>query len=121
MRLKTSTAPSLPRPPRNVELDQEQASRDGCALLRDEARDRGGGAARRDDVVDDEIAAAAANRVGVHLEMIDAVLELVADLNRRARQLAALAHEMQRQPKALRERRAQDEAARLDREHAVAA
>ena len=90
------------------------------SLLRDHARDGGRGAARRDHVVDDQIAPAAADRIRVHLEMIEAVLELVANRDRRARQLAALAHELQRQPKPLRERRAEDEAARLDRENAVA-
>ena len=42
-------------------------------------------------------------------------------LMRIARQLAALAHELQRQLQALRERRAEDETARLDRENAVGA
>ena len=91
-----------------------------AALLRDDARDGGRGAAGRDDVVDDQIAPASAHRIRVHLEMIEAVLELVANRDRGARQLAALAHEVQRKPKPLRERRADDEAARLDREHCVA-
>src|SRR5690606_11773164 len=61
------------------------------------------------------------NRIRVHLEVIEAVLELVADADGLARQLAALAHEMHRQPEPVRERRAEDEAARLDREDVLRA
>src|SRR5690606_27533117 len=81
-------------PREESELDDEREPGDDAALLPHELGRGRGRAARCDQVVDDQITCVRANRIRVHLEVIEAVLELVADADGLARQLAALAHEM---------------------------
>ena len=64
------------------QLDHERASCHDAARLLDELAERAGRAARGEQVVVHEHARAAAHRVGVHLERVDPVLELVLDRRR---------------------------------------
>src|SRR5690606_15296676 len=106
-------------PRKKRELDHERVTREDGALPRHELADRGRGAAGRDQIVDDEIPFPGDDRVRVHLEMVDAVLERVLDADRFARKLAALPHKMHRQAELVRERGAEDEAPGFDRENAL--
>src|SRR5690606_3646603 len=103
------------------ELDDEREAGDDAALLSDQRAGRRGRPARRDHVIDDHVTCVRTNRIRVHLEVVEAVLELVADADSLPRQLAALADEMHRQAEPVRERRTEDEAARLDCEDVLGA
>src|SRR5581483_6546737 len=96
------------------ELDQKREAVHRAAQPLDEIRRRAGRAAGGEQVVDDEHALAAAHGVGVHLEGIAAVLEVVGRAHRGRRQLARLAHGRKPGADAIRNGGAEDEAAALD-------
>ena len=98
------------------ELEQERHADDGGGRRTPtpgSARG-GGGAAGGEHVVDDEHAVVGFERVAVHLERVGAVLELVAVRVRVPRQLARLAHGHEAGTERERDRRREDEPARLD-------
>ena len=95
------------------QLDQERAADDLAAELLDQLAQRARRAAGRQQVVVDEHARAACERVGVQLERVDAVLEQVLGADRLVRQLARLAGQHEAGAELARERRPEQEAARL--------
>src|SRR2546428_5893947 len=115
---------AIPEPAPAVEereLDDEAAA-DHAATAAPHQLDRGGGrAAGGEQVVDDEHAMVATDRVVVDLERVAAVLELVARGIGLERELAGLPHQHDAGAEAVRDRGADDEAARLDAEHQVGA
>ena len=76
------------------------------------ARDRR--AAGGDEVVDQDHPLALADGVGVDLHLVDAVFERIGDAHRLVRQLALLADRHEAGRELVRDRAAEDEAARLD-------
>ena len=107
------------RPPRRARPFRKSSSMtkanpvDAAALPLDQARGRRRGAARGEQIVDDE-AAPPVDRVLVHLERVGAVLERVGLARGAVGQLARLAHRHEADAEPLGQRRAEDEAARLD-------
>jgi hypothetical protein len=95
------------------ELDQEAARHDGPAELLHQPAERPRGPARRQQVVVDEDPRAARDRVAVELERVGAVLEDVLGAHGLARQLARLAGEHEPGAELARERRPEQEPARL--------
>ena len=76
-------------------------------------------AARRKQIVVDEHPGATGERVGVHLERVDTVLEHVLGADRLSRQLAGLARRHEPHPQLAGERAPEDEAARLGGDHEI--
>ena len=95
-------------------VDHERASDDFAADRRDQLERGLRRASGRDQVVDEQHAFATRDRVAVHLEAVGPVLELVVLADVLGRELARLADRDEADAKLARERRADDEAARLD-------
>ena len=91
-----------------------QPTTDGAGEA-DELERRFGRSAGGDQVVDEQHALAALQRIAVHLETVDAVLELVVLAEVLGGQLAAFADRHEPRVHPVRERGPDDEAARFDR------
>src|SRR6266545_5342949 len=101
------------------QLDDEADAADLPPELLDEAADRFHGPARREHVVVDEHPRALRDQVRMQLERVRAVLELVRRADRLRRQLAGAARGNEAATDLARDRRAEDEAARLGAEDQV--
>src|SRR6185503_19219081 len=95
-------------------VDDEAAANDVATRAFDQFHARERSAAGGDQVVDHEHALAAVDRVGVDLDAVGAVLEVVVDADRRVRELAGLAHGDEARLERDRDGAAEDEAARFD-------
>src|SRR5262244_3586794 len=116
--LDAVTLQALP-PLQEGQLDEEVAGDHNPSEPLDQAERGGHGAAGREQVVHDEHALAAADGVLVDGEHVTAVFELVLLLDHRARELALLPHGHETRAELLRQRAAEDEAARLHADHDV--
>src|SRR5262250_1177816 len=96
------------------ELDHEGHPDDLPAELADQPQSCPHRTTGREEVIDREHTLAALDPVLVHCERVASVLELVLHLDRLARKLARLAHRHETRLQLMRERAAQDEAARFD-------
>ena len=101
------------------ELDQERRADDDASELLDELALRPRGAAGGEQIVVHEHPRPARERVDVHLERVDPVLERVLGADRRVRELPRLAGRHESDAHAVGERRAEHEAARLGAEDDV--
>src|SRR5215218_7517405 len=108
-----------PAPVQERQLDEERAADHRRPEPLDELGQRPGRPARGEEVVVDQHPGAVRERVGVHLERVDPVLEDVLGGHDLRRQLARLARGHESGAQLARDRRAEDEAARLGRDHEV--
>src|SRR5690349_14861116 len=101
------------------ELHHEEEGAHLRSLLVDQLRRAPGGAAGREQIVDHRHLLSRLHRVHVRLEHALPVLQRVLDAVGLVRQLAQLADGREADLQPVRQRRAEDEAARLDRHHPV--
>ena len=110
----TSYGVELRAPAQERQLDQEPAARDhGARALGPARHSAARRAARGQQVVVQQHPRAVGQRVGVHLQRVDAVLEDVLGRHGLPRQLPGLAGGDEADPQLPRHRRAEDEPARL--------
>ena len=119
MRLSTSCSPSRARPPRSPSSSRKPRPTTTPPEPLDQPARRGGGAAGGEHVVDHEHPLARKHGVAVDLELVGAVLELVLLAGHGPRQLARLAHGHEPSAAAGTPPARQDEAPRLDADHAI--
>ncbi len=96
------------------QIDDEAGSGDIGADLLEELDGGLRGAAGGDQIVDQDHSLAANERILVHFHLVDAVFERIADADPLERQLAFLADRHESARHLMRNRAAEDEAARLD-------
>src|SRR5215470_10892175 len=116
--LDAVTLQALP-PLQEGQLDEEVAGNHNPSEPLDQAERGSHRAAGREQVVHDEHALALADGVLVDGEHVAPVLELVLLLDHRARELALLPHGHEARAQLLRQRAAEDEAARLHADHDI--
>src|SRR6266702_3981820 len=102
-----------------IELHGEAEAGDFAAKLPHQLHRRLHRPAGGEQVVDDDHALPRLDRVEVNLQRVGAVLQVVADARGLRRQLLGLAYRHEARVQPVRQRRAEDEPARLDTEHQV--
>ena len=115
----TSVPGSFSRPFEERQLDHEERADDLATEAFDELDLRLRRSARREHVVQDDHPCALLERIGVDLERVAAVLELVGRTDLLPGELAGLAGRHEAAAELVRERAAEDEAARLRAEDHV--
>jgi len=105
-----------------VEKEQFEHEADASDMAADffyELADRASGPACGQHVIDNQDVLPALDGVLVNLQAVEAVFELVLDLDALGRQLLGLAHRDETGPERVGQRRAEDESARLNADHGV--